>query len=79
MKTGGLPPPIDRAAPCGRLREPREWGLVIIGSGATGLSVALDAAARGYAVVCVDSNHFAKGTSPRDCHGSARRYRTLPA
>ena len=30
-----------------RLHEPKDWDLAIIGGGATGLGVALDAAARG--------------------------------
>ena len=33
----------------------REWDLAVIGGGATGLGVALDAAARGFSVVLVES------------------------
>ena len=58
-----------------RLREARRWDLVVIGGGATGLGVALDAAARGLAVVLLESEDFAKGTSSRATklvHGGVR-------
>ena len=44
------------------LREERVWDLAIIGGGATGLGVALDAAMRGFSVVLVESRDFAAGT-----------------
>ena len=59
----------------GRLAEPRVWDVAIIGGGATGLGVALDAAARGFSVVLVESHDFAKGTSSRATklvHGGVR-------
>ena len=58
-----------------RLRETARWDLVVIGGGATGLGVALDAAARGYAVALVEAEDFAKGTSSRATklvHGGVR-------
>jgi len=58
-----------------RLRELREWDLAIVGGGATGLGVALDAAARGFAVVLLEAEDFAKGTSSRSTklvHGGVR-------
>ncbi len=67
--------PIDRAALLARLQETREWDLVVIGGGATGLGVALDAAARGFSVALVESHDFAKGTSSRAtklAHGGVR-------
>ena len=48
-----------------RLAEPRQYDIAIVGGGATGLGVALDAASRGLSVVLVDSHDFAKGTSSR--------------
>ncbi len=66
---------FERAALLQRLREPREWDLAVIGGGATGLGVALDAAARGLAVVLLESEDFAKGTSSRATklvHGGVR-------
>lgn len=51
------------------------WDIAIVGGGATGLGVALDAAARGFSVVLVESHDFAKGTSSRATklvHGGVR-------
>ena len=58
-----------------RLSQPHIWDVAIIGGGATGLGVALDAAARGFSVVLVESHDFAKGTSSRATklvHGGVR-------
>jgi glycerol-3-phosphate dehydrogenase len=49
--------------------------MAVIGGGATGLGVALDAAARGLRVVLVEAHDFAKGTSSRSTklvHGGVR-------
>ncbi|HSH88473.1 MAG TPA: glycerol-3-phosphate dehydrogenase/oxidase [Ramlibacter sp.] len=51
------------------------YDVAIIGGGATGLGVAVDAAARGFSVVLVESHDFAKGTSSRATklvHGGVR-------
>jgi len=64
-----------RADQLARLREARTWDLVVIGGGATGLGIALDAAARGFAVALVEAVDFAKGTSSRATklvHGGVR-------
>jgi glycerol-3-phosphate dehydrogenase len=53
----------------------REWDLAVIGGGATGLGTALDAAARGFSVVLLEADDFAKGTSSRATklvHGGVR-------
>ena len=58
-----------------RLRTQKHWDLAVIGGGATGLGVALDAAARGFMVVLVEATDFAKGTSSRSTklvHGGVR-------
>ncbi|MBI5276824.1 MAG: glycerol-3-phosphate dehydrogenase/oxidase [Burkholderiales bacterium] len=74
-------PPSDTPLPTRRgdllaaLGEARTWDIAIVGGGATGLGVALDAAARGYSVVLVESHDFAKGTSSRATklvHGGVR-------
>ncbi|MGE0330779.1 MAG: FAD-dependent oxidoreductase [Ramlibacter sp.] len=73
--TLALPLPTRREELMARLHEPRTWDLAIIGGGATGLGVALDAAARGFSVVLVESHDFAKGTSSRATklvHGGVR-------
>lgn len=51
------------------------YDLAVVGGGATGLGVALDAAARGLRVVLLESHDFAKGTSSRATkllHGGVR-------
>jgi glycerol-3-phosphate dehydrogenase len=66
---------MDRQHLLQQLARPRTWDIVIIGGGATGLGVALDAAARGYTVALVESHDFAKGTSSRATklvHGGVR-------
>ncbi|MGH8858229.1 MAG: FAD-dependent oxidoreductase, partial [Polaromonas sp.] len=75
MRTDSLPAPTRRKALTDRLAEPRHYDVAIIGGGATGLGVALDAAARGFSVVLVESHDFAKGTSSRATklvHGGVR-------
>src|SRR3954452_4966934 len=57
------------------LARPTQYDIAVIGGGATGLGVALDAAARGFSVVLVESHDFAKGTSsraPNLVHGGVR-------
>lgn len=54
-------------------REP--WDFLVIGGGATGLGVAVDASARGYRTLLVEQHDFAKGTSSRSTklvHGGVR-------
>jgi glycerol-3-phosphate dehydrogenase len=51
------------------------WDIVVIGGGATGAGVALDAAARGFRVALVEQSDFGKGTSSRSTklvHGGVR-------
>ena len=70
-----VPQPTPRSALIGRLAEPQVYDIAIVGGGATGLGVALDAAARGFSVVLVESHDFAKGTSSRATklvHGGVR-------
>ena len=59
-----------------RIRErTKPWDMVIIGGGATGVGVAVDAASRGYDVALVEQNDFGKGTSSRSTklvHGGVR-------
>jgi glycerol-3-phosphate dehydrogenase len=58
-----------------RLESTAKWDLAVIGGGATGLGIALDAAARGHSVVLIEAHDFAKGTSSRATkllHGGVR-------
>ncbi len=51
------------------------WDLVVVGGGATGVGVAIDAASRGYGVVLLEQSDFGKGTSSRSTkliHGGVR-------
>lgn len=69
------PLPTRRAELIAGLQQDRVYDLAIMGGGATGLGLALDAAARGFSVVLVESHDFAKGTSSRATklvHGGVR-------
>lgn len=51
------------------------WDVVVVGGGATGLGVALDAATRGFSVALFEQEDFAKATSGRSTklvHGGVR-------
>jgi glycerol-3-phosphate dehydrogenase len=66
---------IDRSALLAALREPRPWDVLIIGGGATGLGIAVDAAARGLRTALIEARDFASGTSSRSTklvHGGVR-------
>jgi glycerol-3-phosphate dehydrogenase len=67
---------MDRNEQLQRLTERDEpWDMVIIGGGATGAGIALDAAARGYAAALLEQHDFGKGTSSRSTklvHGGVR-------
>lgn len=54
------------------------WDIVVIGGGATGVGVAVDAASRGYSVALFEQSDFGKGTSSRSTklvHGGVRYLR----
>jgi len=51
------------------------WDIAVIGGGASGVGVAVDAAARGYSVCLLEQSDFGKGTSSRSTkliHGGVR-------
>lgn len=58
------------------LRDRKEpWDIAVIGGGATGMGVAVDAASRGFDVALVEAHDFGKGTSSRSTklvHGGVR-------
>ena len=61
---------LDRA-----LHRSKIWDMIIIGGGATGVGVAVDAASRGYEVLLLEQHDFGKGTSSRSTklvHGGVR-------
>jgi len=57
------------------LERSEPWDIAIVGGGATGVGIAVDAASRGYAVVLLEQSDFGKGTSSRSTklvHGGVR-------
>lgn len=72
LSAGALPARLERFA---RLEAGGTFDLLVIGGGATGLGVALDAALRGFSVALFESHDFAGGTSSRSTkllHGGVR-------
>ena len=55
--------------------HPGPWDIIVIGGGATGVGVALDATTRGYSTLLLEQHDFGKGTSGRSTklvHGGVR-------
>src|SRR5262245_36865864 len=66
---------MNREKAIDRIENTESWDFLVIGGGATGLGVAVDAAARGYSTLLVEQEDFAKGTSSRSTklvHGGVR-------
>lgn len=64
---------VDRARQMAQ--EQTQWDMMVIGGGATGVGIALDAASRGYSVCLLEQSDFGKGTSSRSTklvHGGVR-------
>ena len=58
-----------------RVKSRSQWDVLIIGGGASGLGIAVDAANRGYSTLLLERHDFAKGTSSRSTklvHGGVR-------
>ena len=65
---------VNRAAMLARAVA-KPWDIIVIGGGATGAGVAVDAATRGYATLLLEQHDFGKGTSSRSTklvHGGVR-------
>ncbi|KAI5784736.1 FAD dependent oxidoreductase-domain-containing protein [Geopyxis carbonaria] len=70
-----FPPLPTRTEQLERLRADEEYDLVVIGGGATGVGIALDAASRGLKVAVVERDDFSSGTSSKSTklvHGGVR-------
>jgi glycerol-3-phosphate dehydrogenase len=68
-------PQMNRTEQLKKLSEEHNWDIIIIGGGANGLGVAVDAASRGFKVILLEAVDFAKGTSSRSTklvHGGVR-------
>src|SRR6266705_2725853 len=67
---------MDRETSLRRLAaQDQLWDMAVIGGGATGVGIAVDAASRGYSVCLVEQSDFGKGTSSRSTklvHGGVR-------
>ncbi|MDR3367244.1 MAG: glycerol-3-phosphate dehydrogenase/oxidase [Prevotellaceae bacterium] len=66
---------MNRDKMMAQLQETDTWDCVVVGGGATGLGVAVDAAARGYKVALLEMADFAKSTSSKSTklvHGGVR-------
>lgn len=66
---------MSRATQISKVKEQKEWDIIVIGGGASGLGTALDSTLRGYKTVLFESHDFAKGTSSRSTklvHGGVR-------
>ncbi|QCX36892.1 glycerol-3-phosphate dehydrogenase/oxidase [Aureibaculum algae] len=58
-----------------QLQTTKNWDVIIIGGGASGLGIALDSVTRGYKTLLLEQIDFAKGTSSRSTklvHGGVR-------
>lgn len=70
---------MNRDQSVDRLKNQQEpWDLFIVGGGATGVAIALDAASRGLRVALAERDDFGKGTSSRSTklvHGGVRYLR----
>ncbi len=67
---------MNRDEMLARVRSRREpWDVLVVGGGATGAGVAVDAASRGFSVLLLEREDFAKATSSRSTklvHGGVR-------
>lgn len=66
---------MNRKEQLDKLSNAKEFDIIIIGGGATGLGCAVDAAKRGFKTLLLEKNDFAKGTSSRSTklvHGGVR-------
>ena len=70
---------MNRSEMLARLQDRKFiWDIIIIGGGATGLGVAVEAASRGYCILLLEQHDFSKGTSSRSTkliHGGVRYLR----
>lgn len=66
---------MNRIEQLEKLKQGQNWDIIIIGGGANGLGVAVDAASRGFKTILLEAVDFAKGTSSRSTklvHGGVR-------
>ena len=67
--------PLSRAEALARVMADPLWDVVVVGGGATGAGIAVDAASRGLSTLLLDAQDFSAGTSSRSTkliHGGVR-------
>jgi glycerol-3-phosphate dehydrogenase len=75
LAASAAPLPTRREDLLARLTAAEAWDLVVVGGGATGLGIALQAAREGLKVALLEAKDFAQGTSSRSTklvHGGVR-------
>jgi glycerol-3-phosphate dehydrogenase len=66
---------MNRETALAKIKSTDIWDVIVIGGGASGLGIALDATNRGYATLLVEQSDFAKSTSSKSTklvHGGVR-------
>lgn len=66
---------MNRSTAIEILSVEKQWDIIVVGGGATGLGIAVDAAKRGFKTLLLEKHDFAKGTSSRSTklvHGGVR-------
>jgi glycerol-3-phosphate dehydrogenase len=66
---------MNRIEQLEKLKQNQTWDIIIIGGGANGLGIAVDASSRGFKTLLLEAVDFAKGTSSRSTklvHGGVR-------
>lgn len=66
---------MNRETALEKIKTTNEWDVLVIGGGASGLGIALEAASRGYITLLVEQSDFAKSTSSKSTklvHGGVR-------
>ena len=66
---------MDRELNLSKIKSTLNWDIIVIGGGASGLGVALDACSRNLKVLLIEAYDFGKGTSSRSTklvHGGVR-------
>ena len=66
---------VTRAGLVNNIEKNKDWDVVVIGGGASGLGAAIDAVSRGFSTLLLEQYDFTKGTSSRSTklvHGGVR-------
>ena len=56
---------MNRSGSLANLNKVDQWDIIVIGGGASGLGIAVDASKRGYKTLLLEKHDFGKGTSSR--------------